>query len=225
MKRPTIYLCGPIQGCTAGEASNWRNTAASLLAPQFGVLDPLRDKYNPDGAGFREDNAPGTYAAHLTSRMYTDREIVMRDLQDIRQCRAVLRYFEKPSEGSAHESAYAASMDKPLVLVTQLPVNELSPWTRFHAVKILTTVEEACSYIKSFWLYPDDPNPAAGWECYTLNASGRSYHYSDAAPLNVQSGDFSVRAVRATAPCWSHEGPALAQSAPCADYQPTEGDN
>lgn len=157
MPKPLIYLCGPIQNCTKDQAAGWRDRATELLAPEFETLDPLRDKYDPnstEGATFREKNAPGTYEASRTAALYSDREIVLRDIEDIRQSRAILRYYEKPSEGSAHESAYANSMAKPLVLVTPVEPQHLSPWTRWHSVKILPTIDEACAYLKAFWLYP-----------------------------------------------------------------------
>lgn len=154
--KPLIYLCGPIQDCTKDQASGWRDRAAALLAPEFGVLDPLRGKYDPTGKVFREKYASGTYVAARTAELYSDREIVMRDIEDIRRSRAILRYYEKPSEGSAHESAYANQHNVPLVLVTALAVTDLSPWTRWHAIKILPTVEAAVEYLKRSWLYPGD---------------------------------------------------------------------
>src|SRR5262245_32560786 len=83
---PLVYLCGSIGGKTQEEARGWRLRATTLLAPEFGVLDPLRDIEATRGVF----DATARIDARETSRAFSDNEIVERDLLDIRLSRLVL---------------------------------------------------------------------------------------------------------------------------------------
>ena len=148
--RPLVYLCGSIGGRSLQEALAWREQATDLLAPEFSVLNPLRD--HPALA--QMENPLRVVEARETAFHFTDAEIVERDLLDIRRCFLVLRHYLGPSEGSPMECAYAKTFGIP-VIVSGIPdPSAVSPWLRYHSVKILPSVDEAVSYIKGYWSPP-----------------------------------------------------------------------
>jgi hypothetical protein len=148
---PLVYLCGSIGGRTIQDALEWRRQAAKLLAPEFGVVSPLRDYETP----LDPDAARVTIEARETARRFTDAEIVERDLMDIRRSYLVLRHYLGPSEGSPMECAYARMFGVPTVVSGIPDATAASPWLRYHAVRILPSVEEAIAYIKTYWALRD----------------------------------------------------------------------
>jgi hypothetical protein len=145
--RPLIYLCGPIGGQLTRDAVTWREEAAELLAPDFGVLDPLRD-LTPEA---RRSQADSVITARETADTFTAAELVERDLLDIRRSYLVLRHYLGPSEGSPMECVYARLFGVPVVVSGIKHWRDASPWLRYHSVRIVPTVPEAVAYIKSYW--------------------------------------------------------------------------
>jgi hypothetical protein len=143
---PLVYLCGAIGGRPVRDAVGWREVAAGLLAPEFGVLSPLRDM--PPSIGATD---AGVIAPRETAQTYTDAEIVERDLMDIRRAYLVLRYYDGPSEGSPMECAYARMFGVPVVVYGIDDPRDASPWLRYHSVRVLPTLEAAIAYIKTYW--------------------------------------------------------------------------
>jgi hypothetical protein len=144
--RPLIYLCGAIGDRPVHEAVAWRQEAAKLLSPEFHTLSPLRD--------FADDPRAldsGVIAARETARAFTDAEIVERDLIDIRRSYLLLRHYNGPSEGSPMECAYAKVFGVPVVISGVANTNDVSPWMRYHAVRILPDLTSAARYIKKYW--------------------------------------------------------------------------
>lgn len=156
MHKPAVYLCGPINNRQFTAAERWRETAEQLLAPEFTVLTPLR------GRGSVKEhaaNAAGAYTGTATAAEFTPRELVERDLMDIRMSRAVLRFYDGASEGSPMEAFYATHvLHIPVVVVntTSTPNEHLTVWLRHHCVRIVNSVEEAAAYLKHIWLYPGE---------------------------------------------------------------------
>jgi hypothetical protein len=148
--QPLVYLCGSIGGRTLREALAWRELATRLLLPEFSVISPLRDY--PALEHF-EDHSQ-VIEARETASEFTDAEIVERDLQDIRRCFLVLRHYLGPSEGSPMECAYAKMLNIPVVVSGIADPAAVSPWLRYHSVKILPSVEEAIDYVKRYWRPP-----------------------------------------------------------------------
>jgi len=144
---PLIYLCGPIGGRTIRDATGWREDATRQLAPEFRTISPLRDLVSDAEIG----NGERIIAARETSTTFTDAEIVERDLMDIRRCYLMLRHYSGPSEGSPMECAYARVFRVPVVVSGVKDPATVSPWLRYHAVKLLPTLKEAVEYIKSYW--------------------------------------------------------------------------
>lgn len=161
MKKPMIYLCGPIHGLSTDGATGWRTLSAAKLAPEFEVLDPTR---NREWAEF------------------TDNEIVDRNLMDIRMARAVLRYFPIGgySEGSPMETFFASFVEGiPVVtfsFVDPTPDHvverdKLPVWTRRFTVKNLTSLDEAVDYLKDQWLLPHERGEQHVWHPYVIGGT------------------------------------------------------
>lgn len=85
MTRRTVYLAGPITGCTNGEANDWRHVASSKLA-DFGItgISPLRcepihgERYGSD---------------YPDPRFGVPRAIASKNIFDVRNCDMMLAYF------------------------------------------------------------------------------------------------------------------------------------
>lgn len=124
----TVYLCGPINGRTDADCTNWRE-AFKALWPD--CLDPMRRDYRG------RELEPGI-----------DAEIVAGDEQDIQASALLLVFFDKPSVGTAMEIRMAkAELNKPVVVI-DASGKPLSPWLTFHADRIVSSVEEAHTVIK-----------------------------------------------------------------------------
>jgi nucleoside 2-deoxyribosyltransferase len=117
----TLYLCGPINGCTDAECKDWRDLVKSKLwwGP---TLDPMRRDYRG-----REDECV--------------REIVELDKIDIMRSDAILVNYPQPSTGTDMEIIYAWERGKPVVAVVPEGAR-ISPWLRYHTHKIVNTFEE-----------------------------------------------------------------------------------
>lgn len=107
MKRPIVYLAGPIAGTTAGEAFLWREEATAAL-DNLGIeaRSPLRAKYRlkPEAIGtdFR------AYAGNGWA--YTPHGILTRDHGDVINSDAILMYLlgaRTMSFGTGMELAWA----------------------------------------------------------------------------------------------------------------------
>lgn len=143
MQRPLIYLCGPIDGIRFVDAGSWRNKAAQLLAPEFGVLDPLH-AHEYEGTDYSQ---------------YTDAQIKVRDLAYIGRSRAVLRgFFGQSSEGSAMETFHASHhLGLPVVTFgTDTPRESLPLWLRLHTIRNFWDLDEAVTFLKREWLFPGE---------------------------------------------------------------------
>lgn len=114
---PTVYLAGPINGCTMEEGNHWRDSVSSALA-RYGIrgISPLRCE--PLLVGER-------YGADTGGKVYGSREaIYTKNKMDVRMCDLVLAYIprwsteRKPSYGTVTEIAWANSFGKPVILVS-----------------------------------------------------------------------------------------------------------
>lgn len=110
----TIYLCGPINGRTTEDATNWRELAKQRW--NGGCLDPMRRDYRG------RELEPGIAA-----------EIVQGDIDDIQAADAILVFFDKPSVGTAMEVFYAKHVLGKPVVVIDASDKPLSPWLLYHS--------------------------------------------------------------------------------------------
>lgn len=113
----TIYLCGPINGRTTDDATNWRELAKQRWMEGGGkCLDPMSRDYRG------RELEPGIAA-----------EIVAGDIEDIQNSDAILVFFDKPSVGTAMEVFYAKHvLGKPVVVIDGSD-RPLSPWLVHHS--------------------------------------------------------------------------------------------
>ena len=125
----TVYLAGPINGCSDDEANTWRERATEVLTRMGAeVLDPMRRDYRG------RENDPGIA-----------KKIVTLDLEDIDACDVLLVMSPKPSTGTSMEVWEATQhMGKPAVLIAPLDV---SPWMRFCATEHVETLDEALNLL------------------------------------------------------------------------------
>lgn len=110
----TIYLCGPINGRTDEDATEWREVVKKRWDGK--TLDPMRRDYRG------REMEPGIAA-----------EIVAGDIEDIQNSDAILVYFDKPSVGTAMEVFYAKHVLGKLVVVIDASDKPLSPWLVHHS--------------------------------------------------------------------------------------------
>ena len=121
----SVYLCGPINGCTDGECNNWR----SLIKEHFdNTIDPMRRDYRG-----RESESVN--------------EIVELDKLDVINADFILASCPKPSVGTSMEIFYAWTLGKPVVSVVPKGA-PISPWLRYHSTKIVQTFTDAIWWIK-----------------------------------------------------------------------------
>lgn len=126
-----IYLSGPIMDEHEGSAREWRNTVGVLLGSDFKTLDPMRRKF-------------------VDRQVDSANEIVEFDLQDVRDADIILVNYNKPSIGTSMEVFYAAhNLGKFVVAFSPFEYRDCSPWMARFCTKILPTLEDAVSYIKT----------------------------------------------------------------------------
>lgn len=126
----TVYLCGPINGCTDEECRDWREFVKQGLH-QEKTLDPMRRDYR------------GREAESV-------REIVELDKIDVAQSDVLLVNYTKPSVGTSMEIIYAWQLGKQIVVVAP-PGESLSPWLVYHSHAVLHSFEDAVKHIRSFY--------------------------------------------------------------------------
>lgn len=123
----TLYLCGPINGCTDAECKDWREYVKGLW--EGPTLDPMRRDYRG-----REDESV--------------REIVELDKVDVTNSDVLLVNYDRPSVGTSMEILYAWERGK-LVVVVVKEDERISPWLRYHAHAIRHSFADALAFIRS----------------------------------------------------------------------------
>lgn len=121
MKKPTIYLCGAINGCTDSEAKDWREKVKRQLGYSYQFLDPMRRDYRG-----REDDCVD--------------EIVYGDYADIAQSDIILAAADRPSWGTAMEIHHAFGIGKRVISVCE---GRVSPWLRKHSTTVMPALDVA----------------------------------------------------------------------------------
>ena len=152
MNKTRIYLCGPIAGCSDTEAHDWRDWVKEQVEDkghyrskeglQLGwaeCLDPMRRDYRNTGLANKDDSGMPDWVV---------KEIVELDKVDIQESNVLLANMlpDKSKTGSNMEIIYAWQLGKLVVIV--LPEDKpISPWHRYHAHKIVHTLQDALDYI------------------------------------------------------------------------------
>lgn len=123
------YLAGPINGCTDAQARDWREAAK---------LDLIGTTYDPMVRDYRgREHEDGI-----------EIEIVELDKEDILMCDALLVMFPQPSVGTAMEVLFAHTYGKHVVVVN-VSGKPPSPWLKYHASRMFTTLEDAIAHLNS----------------------------------------------------------------------------
>jgi Nucleoside 2-deoxyribosyltransferase len=113
----TIYLTGPITGCSEKQASDWRKYVRDRLAPGLVAIDPMRDAV--DFSVVSERQLDDT--ARLQNLLH-GREILERNRVDIARCDVLLANFlgaQRISIGSVGELFWADAFRKPVIIVRE----------------------------------------------------------------------------------------------------------
>lgn len=142
----TVYLAGPILGCTGSEAKDWRKYVADALGKQeIRGVSPLRC----------EPRIGKRYSAQYSDPKFgTARAIGAKNMFDVRECDITLAYIPKPpltfhgvvgihSLGTVTELAWAAWERKPTILVSNDPFILAHPILSANAGWLLETLDEA----------------------------------------------------------------------------------
>ena len=142
-KQYTVYLCGPIAGCDDNEAHDWRDYVNGELSYNglFRCLDPMRRDYrNTHNVGQNEEGLPWEIV----------KEIIELDKRDITESDVLLANLlpQKKAVGSNMEIMYAWTQGKLVVLVVP-EGSSVSPWHRYHAQKVVHTLDDAIRYIQN----------------------------------------------------------------------------
>jgi nucleoside 2-deoxyribosyltransferase len=122
----SIYLCGPINGCTDEECRDWREFIKTQWAGR--CIDPMVRDYRG-----RENEAY--------------REIVELDKIDVADADIILVNYDKPSVGTSMEVLFAWQIGKRVIVVCR-EGSVISPWLRYHAHHICHTWADALSVAK-----------------------------------------------------------------------------
>ena len=127
----SVYLCGPINGCSDDEATTWREWFKKC-GMDIRYIDPMKRDYR--------------------GKEHEDyREIVDLDKRDIRGCDAVVVMYVKPSVGTSMEVFFAWTLGIPVIVIDESG-KPISPWLRYHATAVVADKESAKSKIIE-WLF------------------------------------------------------------------------
>lgn len=113
----TVYLSGPITGCSEKQAADWRRHVRDRLAPGLIAIDPMRDAVDFSVVSEKQLDE----AARLQS-LYHGREILERNRVDIARCDVLLVNFlgaQRISIGSVGELFWADAFRKPVIVVRE----------------------------------------------------------------------------------------------------------
>lgn len=125
--RKTIYLGGPMAGCTVEEMTGWRNQLKKEWS-EFDFRDPCEREYSPQEW----------------------RQLVEDDIQDIDESDYVLCYMWKPGVGSSMELVYARYNNKPIIVVIP-DFKYVSPWVRYYSDFLVEDFDQAYKIVKMQW--------------------------------------------------------------------------
>lgn len=122
----TIYLAGPINGCTDDEMHSWRDDMTTRLSGHT-ILTPVVRDYRG-----KEDESV--------------EDIVEGDKADVDASDVVIAFCPKPSVGTSMEVLYAWERGKHVVIYAPADA-PVSPWLRYHSHAVLHTAAEVAAHV------------------------------------------------------------------------------
>lgn len=126
IRKPVIYLAGPMLGCTDDAMSAWRNKVKKALGHKYDFIDPVLIEVKDED---EKDN---------------HKEVVEGDLAVIRKSDIVLAYCWKASPGTSMELVYSHVVYEKHVVVVNIIK---SGWIKYHSAIQSKTLEEAIDYL------------------------------------------------------------------------------
>lgn len=147
--KPSVYLAGPITGCSYGQAVHWREVFRDMAGPEIECWSPMRAKdYLSAESVIHHD-----YPEHVLS---CQRGIMTRDYFDCRRADAVVAYLhgaQQVSVGTVCEMAWCFSNRTPLIAVMESTGNPHDhPMLRECIGFRVTTIEEAAHVARTVLL-------------------------------------------------------------------------
>lgn len=128
-----VYLAGPIEGCSTTEIHQWRQKCFLNFVDSVVGITPYRgDRESPDPEG--------------------QKRVVMKNYMDTKNCDLVLAYLPKEinqrrhSYGTTFEIAWAVSLQKPVVIVSDDEIVHKHPLLN-QSGAMFWELEEAIDYI------------------------------------------------------------------------------
>ena len=133
----TVYLAGPIDGCTHEEMTEWREEAKEYLFPIH--------CFNPCNRHF--DMSRGNNDS-------ISKQVVTLDKAEIAASDALLVWYNQPAAGSkmtgtTMEIIYAFERGKLVVLVSHEPI--ISSWIDYHTHIKCNTLKQGSQFILDFY--------------------------------------------------------------------------
>lgn len=127
MKKPSLYLGGPIGGLKAKHATGWRKDVRHILSPHYKILDPL--DFGPIQPGEKDQAAT-----------------VKQDIHLVAQADIMLAWMWQISPGTCMEMVYAKMARTKVVLAAPAAVQKRF-WIPQHADHVFDTLPEAVDFI------------------------------------------------------------------------------
>lgn len=154
-----VYLAGPINGCTRGEANNWRDSFANRLAPAIIGVSPLRCEplIGSDRYGGCETAGKPVNELYSDPRFGVPKAIKSKNYIDVHECDVMVAYLPKeandrrPSYGTIMEIAWAHEARKPVILVSDDPAVYGHPVIAESVQWIVSTLDEAYDIIQGVY--------------------------------------------------------------------------
>ena len=145
-----VYLAGPIDGCSYGECTNWRERTIEELK-KYGIIgiSPMRGKEFLRNYPVIRDEISNNVLA-------TDDAITARDQWDVRRSDAILFNLEgaqKISIGTMIEYGWANAFNKPIVTVMEPGNIHNHPIVRGLSGFRTKTLEEGIEVVKALFAY------------------------------------------------------------------------
>lgn len=123
----SLYLCGPINGCTDEECKDWRAYVTEAWPGR--CIDPMvRDYRGREAEAYRE--------------------IVELDKIDVAEADIILVNYDKPSVGTSMEIIFAWQLGKRVIVVCREDAI-ISPWLRYHAHHLCHSFDDAMTVARA----------------------------------------------------------------------------
>lgn len=153
MKKPSIYLSGPIAGTDFYGCTSWRRYVSNQLS-EFKCLDPMRGKsYLKDAGPITDDVTKNTegYKDYLAS----DQAIMTRDSWDTFNCDAIFVNFldvKKVSIGTVMEIAWAWQRRAPIIMCMKKDNLHDHPMIRAASPFVVSDLDSGIKLLKTLFV-------------------------------------------------------------------------